>query len=98
MHDQTDPSWLRDSKPEDLGTGIFLIPDVTSDDIGAVTRVVVPNLSHRECGKRGAFTPAFKWVPYWVADIDAIQHAGCYGDCTVLSDEPGCLCLLGTNR
>jgi hypothetical protein len=98
MHDQTDPSWLRDSNPQDLGTGIFLVPDVISDEIGAVRRVIVPDLTHQQCERRGAFTPAFKWVPQWIASVEVIQRTDCHGDCTVLTDEPGCLCLLGKTR
>src|SRR4051812_42045388 len=64
VQNQTDPAILSQGKQDDLGTGVFAIPDPTSPDYGATTKVLVDKITYQECVKRGLATVAFKWVPH----------------------------------
>jgi hypothetical protein len=64
---QTKQEWLEASEPNTLGTGLFLVPDVQSDQVGAVQKVVVPDITYKQCIQRGMFVVAFKWVPHTIA-------------------------------
>ena len=96
---QTDPGALIQGKPNDLGTGVFAIPDPTSSDYGATRKVLVDGLTYQECVKRGLSTVAFKWVPHKHGaqapelkdSICAIAGARCVDRCA----PPGCLCVNG---
>jgi hypothetical protein len=73
VKNQTEEKWLEFSNPEDLGTGIFLIPDVKSDKFGAAQKLVVPDITYPQCVQRGMFTIAFKWVPHSVASASELE-------------------------
>lgn len=93
MDNQTQPNWLRDAQEGARGTGIFLVPDVSSDQFGAMVALAVPELTYEECLRRGALTIGFKWVPTDVADFEAITQATRCGDpCAETCTMPGCIC------
>lgn len=49
-------------KRDELGTGLFLVPDPVSGVMESVV-VIASELSYVECAKRGAECLAFKWIP-----------------------------------
>lgn len=67
VHNQTEPAWLEGGLADELGVGIFALPDVESDEKDAVKVVRVHRLSYPECVRRGRHTMAFKWIPATVA-------------------------------
>jgi hypothetical protein len=91
VQNQTDPDWLSGLSPSDLGTGLFLIPDVHSDRFGAVKKEFVPGITYSECIRRGLFVIAFKWIPIRVHDFSTLQaQAGhCGQPCTCSCVVPG---------
>jgi hypothetical protein len=99
VQNQTDPAVLSQGKPDDLGTGVFAIPDPTSPDYGATTKILVDDITYQECVKRGHATVAFKWVPHKNGAMDselkdskcAIAGARCVDRCA----PPGCMCVNG---
>ena len=74
---QTNPEWLRGIDDGTLGTGIFLIPDVSKNEVGAVQKVVVPDLTYEDCVRRGQAAIAFKWVPHMVASFEQLTTGVC---------------------
>lgn len=72
VHDQTDQTWLEGLSPQQLGTGIFLIPDVHSKQFGAAQRVLVQNITYSDCARRGICAMAFKWVPHTVKPYEEL--------------------------
>jgi hypothetical protein len=79
LHNQTDPKWLLAASPNDKGTGLFVIPDVTSVTSSApdaATKVYVPGITYEQCIRRGAFAMVFKWIP------DAVAHELEGGPCS----------------
>lgn len=73
---QTEDEWLEQTQPDDLGTGIFLVPDVESIDRGAVRKVLVPNITYLDCVQRGVAC-VFKWVPHSVRSYDELAGGTC---------------------
>ncbi|MPR06184.1 hypothetical protein [Microvirga tunisiensis] len=59
---QTGDDALKEASSTTRGTGIFSVPDPTSQDYMAHKKVVVPDITYQECIRRGAFCIAYKWV------------------------------------
>jgi len=102
VSNQTDPAWINQSPPHQLGTGVFLIHVVDPNDPDAVWREDVPDLTYNQCRRRTDHpaVKAFKWVPHWVADYVAIISERCGGPCSHSTGcvEPGCICDLVKRR
>jgi hypothetical protein len=95
MRNQTDPSWITGPENE-MGTGIFLIPNVESEQIGAVRKVFVPDLTYVDCARRGILAVAFKWVPQRIASFQVLNQSSCRPErCVSSCTEPGCMCDQG---
>jgi hypothetical protein len=95
LQDQTDPNWL--GQPDELGTGIFLVPDVTKAVPRAVNKMWVQTITYTDCQIRGTLTVAFKWVPNRVASFIDMQSKPCVPHtCVDTCVEPGCVCKDGT--
>lgn len=78
--DQTEDEWLLSTKPEDPGTGIFLVSDVANPQPGSVKKVLVPNITYDDCVRRGQGVSAFKWVPHTVFSSEELSSGSCsYG-------------------
>ncbi|MBI3273583.1 MAG: hypothetical protein HYZ69_00410 [Candidatus Colwellbacteria bacterium] len=80
-HNQTKEEWLEKSTVQDLGTGVFLVPDVTSKS-GSVKKVFVPDITYTECIQRGQAVVAFQWVPHSIAitSYETLAESACsYG-------------------
>lgn len=73
---QTEDEWLEQTQPDDLGTGIFLVPDVENSDGSAVRKVFVPDITYHDCVRRGNAC-IFKWVPYSVRSHDELVGGTC---------------------
>lgn len=92
MNNQTDPNDLINISPSDLGTGIFLIPDVQSERFGAMTKVFVSNISYPHCVHRGYFAFTFKWVPHTIATESELRNSNCSAPCVQTCVVKGCIC------
>ena len=99
MNNQTNPSWILNLQTSQLGTGLFMLPDVANDNFAAMIVQAVKNLVYSDCLRRGAFAVAFKWVPHNIASYDDLMKAACHPHlCVATCVEPGCMCntYLGT--
>lgn len=93
MDNQTNPEWLIELTSESLGTGMFLIPDVFSEEFGAMTASAVRRITYSNCIQRGMFTVAFKWVPERVATYESLRKSPeCHGPCVDTCKQPACIC------
>lgn len=68
--DQTEDEWLQQTQPEDLGTGLFLVPEIETNDRGRTHKVLVPNITYNECVRHGQGICVFKWVPHSVCSYE----------------------------
>ena len=75
--DQTDPKGLEASEFDDLGTGLFLIPDVQKEELDAQLKVFVPDITYHECIKRGKHTMAFRWIPHMIMTFEELTAERC---------------------
>ena len=95
MHNQTDPADLANITTTTLGTGIFLVADVKSDDFGAMLKQFVEDLTYAACVLRGHFAFAFKWIPNDVESALTLRNASanCKGQfCVKTCKQRGCIC------
>ncbi len=93
MDNQTSLAILSNIQPTDLGTGIFLLPDVESPIFGAAIKRCIADIIYPECVKRGQFAMAFKWVPNSAMTFQQIQINACGQLLCVDSCAPeGCVC------
>lgn len=76
---QTENEWMEQASKGELGTGLFLVPDIENSEYGRVRKVLVPNLTYDECGRRGTGICIFKWVPHSVRLYEELAA----GTCTV---------------
>ena len=98
MDNQTKDAWISQYATS-LGTGIFLIPDVESDDEFATRKLFVQDLSYTDCVRRGARAMAFKWVPEPVAAYLSLKSSTCGGvPCVDRCVADGCLCNRATGK
>lgn len=74
---QTKEEWLHGINDETLGTGSFLVPDVSKSEVGAVQKVNVPYLTYFDCVRRGQSAMAFKWIPHTVASFEDLASGIC---------------------
>ncbi|MDP3735530.1 MAG: hypothetical protein Q8R39_03835 [bacterium] len=72
---QTEAIWLKGIDEHTLGTGLFIIPDVMKGEIGAVQKIIVPDLTYEDCVRRGQAAIAFKWVPHTVQSYEDIMKS-----------------------
>lgn len=95
LNNQTDPEWLINVGNNDKGIGVFAIPDVESQEMGATKIIKVPEITYPDCVRRGLFTMGFKWIPETLA-VKITEH-----DCSEeygvdTQPSPGeCLWVLG---
>ena len=73
---QTDPVWLKSSPQGELGTGVFLVPDVESTLVGAMKKIMVPGITYLDCVRRGR-NVFFQWVPIRVASYEELPGQSC---------------------
>lgn len=94
MWDQTEQQWLSSSDPEELGTGLFLIPDPRDDDPKAVRKISEPDITYIQCKRKGddISARAIKWVPHTVSSYFALLRIMCQGHCKQKCNQPGCMC------
>lgn len=71
-HNQTREEWFG-TDPNELGTGVFAVPDVEGGDW---KRVIVQNLTYFECVKRGREV-TFQWVPHHVRTYEELASSSC---------------------
>ncbi len=92
MHNQTEQPYMHHALSGEQGVGIFVIPDLNSDEQDPVTVVEVSDIDYLRCVKRGSRTLAFKWIPAMeYAKITATQCGGpCASGCS-----HNCVCWLG---
>jgi hypothetical protein len=77
---------------QNIGTGVFAVPDPENPEFGAAKAVVVPRITYQECVMRGEFTMAFKWIPGPQAYIECpVVGERCVKDC----GHDYCLCVRG---
>jgi hypothetical protein len=62
IQNQTDPAQIAGIGPQTPGIGIFAVPDPTQRRFGAVTKVVLQDITYNECIQYGYLCVAFKWV------------------------------------
>lgn len=75
--DQTNRDWINGIEPTQLGTGIFLIPDVEKNEYGTCKQVVVGDIGYHDCIRRGLHAKAFKWVPHTIAPEEQVSGGSC---------------------
>lgn len=96
VQNQTDQNDLTNIDPDQTeGTGVFAIPDPTSEEFGAIKKEVVSPLTYEACIRRGFFCVAFKWLPRKLSTtITACPTPGapCVKDCAA---QDLCLCFNG---
>lgn len=94
--DQTRPTWVSQSSPNQVGTGIFLIHVVHPADPDALWRTDVQAVTYNYCLRKSDHpaVKALKWVPHWVADYATVISTKCGGPCSQNTGcaEPGCIC------
>lgn len=76
MKNQTESAWLEGLETNALGTGIFLVPEVHRDD-RAVRKVVVGDITYRQCKRRGKHCVAYKWVPQAITTEAELMSTSC---------------------
>ncbi len=94
MKNQTDPSSLLNLDPNEIGTGLFLVPDPNQADYGAATKLTVQDITYGEAVVRGTFSMAFKWIKGGTK----IPNKPCGQPCVASCVEIGCLCNYATGR
>jgi hypothetical protein len=90
---QTRDQALADVKPTDKGSGVFAIPNPTNGP-GVFTKVIVNNITYRDCIQRGRLCIAFKWVPKKLVSHKTrcpTPNMLCVGSCV----HDTCLCIDG---
>lgn len=102
MKNQTDLDSLSDMslyELNNLGTGIFLIPNVESSIYADAKKVFVPDITYGDCVRRGEFAMAFKWVPHSEATFLELSTARCTcRPCISSCVEKSCICNERTGR
>lgn len=63
-----------------MGSGLFLVPDPEAG-IDEVKKIVVEDLTYKECCLRGMNCVAHKWVPYAAISKDDLRALACAGGC-----------------
>lgn len=94
MDNQTEDKWVEDIGQFDKGTGIFLIPDPTSEEDEPIQVIEVMDLTYDEFIRRGNFTLACKWVPDGVNVSTTCKDRRCVKTCVA----EGCICYRGKCR
>lgn len=95
MWDQTDRTWLVGVNPdEELGTGLYLVPDPRPNDPDAVRKVLDQDITYNECRTRGdtSGARAIKWVPHTIASYPMVTSTACGAPCQDTCVEFGCVC------
>ena len=106
MYDQTDPQQTANVAPDELGTGLFLVPPPnpfpTTRAIGVLVASQILDVTYRECRVIAALRDAhaMKWVPHRVGLFGDLQatRGTCGQPCTGTCVEIGCLCNEITHR
>jgi hypothetical protein len=95
-HNQTKPEWLVGQGENSVGTGAFLVPDVTRSE-GLPLKMEWQNgLSYVECVRRAEFAAAFKWIPQAIANSTDFGTVNCKPElCLGYCSETLCWCVGG---
>ena len=94
IQNQTNPLYFKEFSPETQGSGVFAIPDLDSDHLGAFKKEIVTKITYDSCVRRGAFCIAFKWTPHQLNTNDtkcSTPGEVCKGSCA----DDKCLCIEG---
>jgi hypothetical protein len=75
-----------------MGTGVFVVPDIRSDDPEAVNVFYIEDINYEQCINRGALAIAFKWIPVPWRGRDKYCPDWCVDTCPPLT---GCVCVRG---
>jgi hypothetical protein len=92
---QTSDEAIEKADASTKGSGIFAVPDPTSAQPGAVTKIIVKDISYPECVRRGRPCIAFKWVPR-ILDTSVTKCPYPGGLCKNSCSNDLCLCIDGT--
>lgn len=94
LQNQTDPPLIASNDPQALGTGIFVIPDISSPDADAVEAFYKESITYQQCLGHGALALVFKWTPKPWDDLKGHDCKGlrCVQTCPPLT---GCVCYNG---
>jgi hypothetical protein len=96
VQNQTDQNDLNNIDPDQtLGSGVFAIPDPTSEEFGAIKKEIVTPITYQACIRQGFFCMAFKWVPRKLsATMTSCPTPGapCVTDCAA---QDLCFCING---
>lgn len=96
LHNQTDPTWVANHDEDELGVGIFLIPDVASDVPYALKSEVVDDITYSTAVAKAHLVISFKWVPHRISRVSSMKKAPtCLGDCVDTCPKPQCFCIGG---
>jgi hypothetical protein len=89
--DQTDPQWLVDLTPEQLGTGLLLVKQPDSDKTVKVHKSDIRYDQFKiYAGLQSSI--AIKWVPHTISDQATLLGLKCHGYCETTCVKPGCIC------
>lgn len=98
-HNQTNPEWLVGQGVDDVGTGAFLVPDVSRSEGLPLKTEIQEGLSYVECVRRAEFAAAFKWIPKVISNSTNFETVNCKPElCLDYCSETLCWCVGGVCR
>lgn len=74
MNDQTEPVWLTDNTPGELGTGMLYFRDASAP---AGQKQYIRNITYQGCKLRSTSARAMKWIPHRIATLEEVTQGGC---------------------
>lgn len=88
-----------------VGSGLFLVPDPAAG-VREFKKIVVEDITYKDCSLRGEHCTAFKWIPYPIVEKEEVRNRAllCKGFCyDVRSADgtrshkgcgPSCICII----
>jgi hypothetical protein len=79
LRDQTDSEHIEALMKEradprtSVGSGLFLVPDPEAG-IREFKKIVIEDITYKDCTLRGEHCAAFKWIPYQVVSKDDVRE------------------------
>ena len=95
--DQTDPHWLVGLSAGQLGTGLLLVKESSSDEVKKINQSSIGYLQFRTFAVSEHAT-AMKWIPHTIADETTVLSLKCDGYCQRTCVRPGCICDSNRHR
>lgn len=95
---QTPPEWQLTGQNGELGVGLFLVLDPTSEIFPPLRSVAVPEITYAQCNLLGEMAAAFKWIPPDQFNTIDQKTEACVGQCQhmqVCEFQPHCWCING---